>query len=153
MEDHNPAIRLFKLIKSNSDEQTAHDAISGIQGLVKGEVKAEITHPVSALEVKLVERINHVEVKLEEKINGVELRLIERINNVEFKLGERLNRLDVRINDVELRVGERISRLEVKLGEFKVDMIDRINISKNQTIFWIVGIGVLQLVVRYLFKE
>ena len=37
--------------------------------------------------------------------------------------------------------------------EDKIDLIDRINKSKLETIIWIVGIGVLQFVLGYLMKK
>ena len=37
--------------------------------------------------------------------------------------------------------------------EDKIDLIDRINKSKLETIVWIVGIGVLQFVLSYLIKK
>ena len=37
--------------------------------------------------------------------------------------------------------------------EDKIDLIDRINKSKLETIIWIVGIGVLQFVLSYLIKK
>lgn len=37
--------------------------------------------------------------------------------------------------------------------EDKIDLIDRINKSKLETIIWIVGIGVLQFVLSYLVKK
>ena len=37
--------------------------------------------------------------------------------------------------------------------EDKIDLIDRINKAKLETIIWIVGIGVLQFVLSYLVKK
>ncbi len=37
--------------------------------------------------------------------------------------------------------------------EDKIDLIDRINKSKLETIIWIVGIGVLQFVLSFLMKK
>jgi hypothetical protein len=34
----------------------------------------------------------------------------------------------------------------------KTEIIDSINDAKIQTILWVVGVGVLQLIVGYLFK-
>ena len=35
----------------------------------------------------------------------------------------------------------------------KIDLVDRINKSKNETVVWIVGIGVLQFVLTILAKK
>lgn len=35
----------------------------------------------------------------------------------------------------------------------KVDLIDRINKAKLETIIWIVGVGVLQFILSYLLKK
>jgi len=35
----------------------------------------------------------------------------------------------------------------------KVDLIDRINNAKLETIIWIVGVGVLQFILSYLLKK
>ena len=37
--------------------------------------------------------------------------------------------------------------------EDKIDLIDRINKSKLETIIWIVGVGVLQFVLSFLIKK
>jgi hypothetical protein len=37
--------------------------------------------------------------------------------------------------------------------EDKIDLIDRINKSKLETIIWIVGIGVLQFILSYLMRK
>lgn len=39
-----------------------------------------------------------------------------------------------------------------QIKDLKIDIIDRINSAKMQTIIWVVGVGVLQLAVHYLFK-
>ena len=42
---------------------------------------------------------------------------------------------------------------ELLTKEDKIDLIDRINKAKLETIIWIVGIGVLQFVLSYLVKK
>ncbi|WP_069657867.1 hypothetical protein [Arcticibacter eurypsychrophilus] len=38
-----------------------------------------------------------------------------------------------------------------QIKDLKIDIIDRIGSAKRQTIIWVVGVGVMQLVVHYLF--
>jgi hypothetical protein len=59
---------------------------------------------------------------------------------------------------VEFVKAEVKSELDAKTGLFmtkedKVDLIDRINKSKTETIVWIVGIGVLQFLLTLLVKQ
>lgn len=59
---------------------------------------------------------------------------------------------------VEFVKSEVKSELEAKTGVFmtkddKVELIDRINKSKTETIMWIVGIGVLQFIPFHSFEE
>ena len=51
---------------------------------------------------------------------------------------------------VEAKVENKKDILLIK--EDKIDLIDRINKSKLETIIWIVGIGVLQFILSYLMK-
>jgi hypothetical protein len=39
-----------------------------------------------------------------------------------------------------------------QIKDLKIDIIDRIGSAKIQTILWVVGVGVLQLVARYFLK-
>jgi len=39
-----------------------------------------------------------------------------------------------------------------QIKDLKIDIIDRIGSAKIQTILWVVGVGILQLVARYFFK-
>ncbi len=112
MENHNTGIRLFQLIKNRTDEQTALDAMSALQGTIKTEVKYETANMISDVKIELLG-----------KISTTEISLIERINSVKADL------MDV-----------------------KTDLIERINSSKVQTILWIVGMSILQLMARYFFK-
>jgi hypothetical protein len=41
---------------------------------------------------------------------------------------------------------------ELQIKDLKVDIIDRISSAKIQTILWVVGVGVLQLLARYFFE-
>jgi hypothetical protein len=52
---------------------------------------------------------------------------------------------------VEAKVDNKKDILLTK--EDKIDLIDRINKSKLETIIWIVGIGVLQFILSYLMKK
>ena len=59
-------------------------------------------------------------------------------------------------NDIaNLRLGTKndISEVRVEMAQMKVDLIDRINKSKLETIIWIVGIGVLQFVMSVIAKN
>lgn len=58
---------------------------------------------------------------------------------------------------VEFVTSEVKSELERKTNVFltkedKIDLIDRINKAKTETIVWIVGVGVLQFILTVLFK-
>jgi hypothetical protein len=39
-----------------------------------------------------------------------------------------------------------------QIKDLKIDIIDRIGSAKVQTILWVVGVGVLQLVAHYFLK-
>ncbi|MDB4901659.1 MAG: hypothetical protein JWQ63_940 [Mucilaginibacter sp.] len=39
-----------------------------------------------------------------------------------------------------------------QIKDLKIDIIDRIGSAKVQTILWLVGVGVLQLVAHYFLK-
>ena len=39
-----------------------------------------------------------------------------------------------------------------QIKDLKIDIIDRISSAKIQTILWVVGVGVLQLVAHYFLK-
>lgn len=39
-----------------------------------------------------------------------------------------------------------------QIKDLKIDIIDRISTAKIQTILWVVGVGVLQMVARYFLK-
>lgn len=39
-----------------------------------------------------------------------------------------------------------------QIKDLKIDLIDRINSAKLQTIMWVVGMGVFQLLARYIFQ-
>lgn len=144
MDNQNPAIRLYNLIKHKTDEQTAQDAVNMLQSTVRGEVKNEISSSMSAMELKFS--------GLEVKFSALEVKF----GNLEVKLGDRIGAVEIKLGNLEMKLGDRISNVELKLGNrintLEVDMIDRINSSKFQTILWIVGVGILQVVARYLFK-
>lgn len=74
-------------------------------------------------------------------------------NALRKKLGEQESEELVEFVKAEVR-----TELENKTNLFltkedKVDLIDRINKSKTETIVWIVGIGVLQFVLTILSKN
>lgn len=39
-----------------------------------------------------------------------------------------------------------------QIKDLKIDIIDRISTAKIQTILWVVGVGILQMVARYFLK-
>lgn len=127
MENHSEGIRLFQLIKNKTDEQTALIATSAIQGAIKAEVKYETANAVRDVKIELLGKISSTEISLVERIRSVELSLIERINSTEKSLIERINNV-------------------------KADLLERISSSKIQTILWIVGMSIVQLMARYFFK-
>lgn len=123
MENHNEGIRLFQLIKNKTDEQTALDAASVIQGAIKAEVKYETANAVRDVKIELLGKLSATEISLVEKIRSTELSLIDRINAV-----------------------------KTDLMNVKADLLERISSSKIQTILWIVGMSIVQLMARYFFK-
>lgn len=127
MENHNEGIRLFQLIKNKTDEQTALSATSAIQGAIKAEVKYETANAVRDLKIELLGKISSTEISLIERIRSVELSLIDRINSVK-------------------------QELLTRISSSEIDLIERINSSKLQTILWIVGMSIVQLMARYFFK-
>jgi hypothetical protein len=54
--------------------------------------------------------------------------------------------LSGRISDTKIELIDRIS-------ETKIELIDRINKSKTETIRWIVGVGILQVILSILSKK
>jgi hypothetical protein len=91
MENQNPSIRLFQLIKNKSDEQTALNAVSVLQDTIKDEVKTEITGKINELKTELLERIKSTELSLISRINSTELGLTHKINSLETDLIDRIN--------------------------------------------------------------
>jgi hypothetical protein len=59
------------------------------------------------------------------------------------------------IQQIEEIVEEKVNNKKDILltKEDKIDLIDRINKSKLETIIWIVGIGVLQFILSYLMRK
>lgn len=49
-------------------------------------------------------------------------------------------------------IKEEVKEATNQIKDLKIDLIDRINSAKIQTILWVVGIGVLQLVAKYFLK-
>lgn len=47
---------------------------------------------------------------------------------------------------------EVIRKTSLQIKDLKIDIIDRIGSAKIQTILWVVGVGVIQLVAKYLFE-
>ena len=71
--------------------------------------------------------VRDLKIELLGKISSTEISLIERINATELRLMERINSV-------------------------KSDLFERISSSKIQTILWIVGMSIVQLIARYFFK-
>ena len=59
------------------------------------------------------------------------------------------------VNQIEEIVEAKINyKKDILLSkDDKVDLIDRINKAKLETIIWIVGVGVLQFILSYLLKK
>lgn len=132
MDRLNPTIALYNMIRNKTDEATAGGAIAGVQTIVN----AEVTNSVNRMENKLAVKING----LEGKVNTLDLKL---------------NNLGLKVSGLELRTGgleTRMNIIEARIGELKAEMIDRITSAKIQTILWIVGVGILQVAMRYLFR-
>lgn len=134
MENHNEGIRLFQLIKNKTDEQTALDAASVIQGAIKAEVKYETANAVRDVKIELLGKLSATEISLVEKIRSAELSLVEKIRSTELSLIDRIN------------------AVKTDLMNVKADLLERISSSKIQTILWIVGMSIVQLMARYFFK-
>ncbi len=79
------------------------------------------------------------------------LRIYE-ILNKHFKNEEDAKTL---VNQIEEIVEAKINyKKDILLSkDDKVDLIDRINKAKLETIIWIVGVGVLQFILSYLLKK
>lgn len=164
MDTANPAIVLYNIIRNKTDEQTAHFAIGGLQTMIKAESKGEVTNSVNVMENKLETKINSLELKvnnLDEKVNNLDVKfnnLDMKVSNLDLKLNHldtRFNDLDVKMTRFEIRMNTfeiRMNSFDLRLGELKAEMIDRISQAKVQTIVWVVSVGILQLVVYYLFK-
>jgi len=163
IEHQNPTIRMYEIIKEKTDEQTAHDAISAFQAMVKAEVSPEIVNAVNEMDLKFGNRFNGVESRLNSmstRINSMEIDMNNRFNSLELDMNNRFNSLESktteRFNSLEHHTSDRFNSLERKIDEknnmLRLEMVERIYASKNQTIIWIVSIGILQLVSRYLFR-
>ncbi len=79
------------------------------------------------------------------------LRIYE-ILNKHFKNEEDAKTL---VNQIEEIVEAKINyKKDILLSkDDKVDLIDRINKAKLETIIWIVGVGILQFILSYLLKK
>lgn len=71
--------------------------------------------------------VRDVKIELLGKISATEISLIDRINSVKEELSGRINSV-------------------------KEELLERISSSKIQTILWIVGMSIVQLMARYFFK-
>lgn len=70
------SIKLFQLIKNETDQRTAEDAISSINGTIKDEVTRQATTVISLFKTEFTDKLHALEVKLTNKINDLEVRLI-----------------------------------------------------------------------------
>jgi len=79
-----------------------------------------------------------------------------------LKIYEILNKHFKNADDAKIVVGEIEQVIEEKINskkdvflvkEDKIDLIDRINKAKTETIVWIVGVGVLQFILSILSKK
>ncbi len=79
-----------------------------------------------------------------------------------FKIYEILNKHFKNDEDAKIIIQQIEEIVEAKIDakkdalltkEDKIDLIDRINKSKIETIIWIVGIGLLQFVLSYLVRK
>jgi hypothetical protein len=149
-------MRISQLSLSNINRnKTGNQGTAGLAEPVNGEVKSEFNNKTDLLmekddKIELIERINDTRVELIERINDTRVELANRISSVEAGLTNR-------ISGVEAGLTNRISGVEVgltnRINDTKVELIDRINKSKNETIIWIVGIGVLQFILSILSKK
>lgn len=71
--------------------------------------------------------IRNVKIELLGKISATEVSLIDRISATEVRLIDRINSV-------------------------KSDLLEKISSSKIQTILWVVGMSIVQLMARYFFK-
>jgi len=66
------------------------------------------------------------------------------VNDVKVDLNER-------VNSIKTDLTQKINDVRTDLTEVRIDLIDRINTAKLQTILWVVGVGILQLAAKYFF--
>ena len=75
---------------------------------------------------------------------------------VKYETANAVRDVRVEIRDVKMELLGKISATEISLidriNAVKSDLLERISSSKIQTILWIVGMSIVQLMARYFFK-
>ena len=121
-------IKLYQLIADKTDNKIAQEVVTILQDTIEEEVKDKTTDQMKDLKIELIDKINNTEINLSERINNIKIEMINKINSTKIEMIDKIN-------------------------STKIEMIDRIDSAKMQTIMWIVGIGVLQLVAGYLLNK
>ena len=131
-------IRLFQLIKNKTDETIALEAVKSLLSTIKGEVNTETIAAIKDAKAELRDETNDVKIEVTEKISDLKLELNSKISDLKLELNEKFNELKLEFND--------------KINLLRVEFTDKINAAKIQTILWIVGMSIVQLLARYFFR-
>jgi|GEM_PF-3084694 len=107
MENQNSAIRLYQVIKNETDEQTAHYAISALQDTIKEEVKIETNNAIKDAKIESIDLIGSFKSELVEKTNIVEFNLTHKINTVEVWLTDKITAIEVKLNTTDFKLTDK----------------------------------------------